>query len=331
MQTSSGIDAAISKKSLEEFGVGENSVLKYLVADPVEMKDGSQLFPRQIRKVHFTPVLPERVPSPYLIAASKSCANMLELNPDESNRSEFSAVFSGNNLLPGLDKPYATVYGCHSYGQWFGQLGDGRALSIGEVYTSQANTIEGVYKTSLVDVGSIDGGLKGSDEHQAIDKESNRDRYYGNHIFELQLKGCGRSPFSRGFDGKAVVRSSVREFLGECAFLLVPIQLCIGLFRHSLVDTVRFQFCTVRSLILFQYVLTRSVRGHAPPGGPHHASAFGEYCLADVRTCCCLVFDTLVGKNMMMVDVPAIKGLLRLHSTWFPFSLFPFFLVYCRL
>jgi uncharacterized protein YdiU (UPF0061 family) len=212
MQSSSNIGTTVPERSLEEFGVGENTVLKYLVADPVEMKDGSQLFPRQIRKVHFTPVLPERVPSPYLIAASKSCAKMLELSLNESNRNEFSAFLCGNNLLPGLDRPYATVYGCHSYGQWFGQLGDGRALSIGEVYTSRANTIEDVYKTSLVDVEALERGVKGSEDYYG-----GSDRYYGNHVFELQLKGCGRSPFSRGFDGKAVVRSSVREFLGESA------------------------------------------------------------------------------------------------------------------
>lgn len=41
-----------------------------------------------------------------------------------------------------------------------------------------------------------------------------RSEYYGQHLFELQLKGAGKSPFSRGFDGKAVMRSSVREYLG---------------------------------------------------------------------------------------------------------------------
>jgi len=64
------------------------------------------------------------------------------------------------------------VYGCHVYGQWFGQLGDGRAINLGEVENSGQR-------------------------------------------FELQLKGGGRTPFSRGFDGKAVLRSCIREFLAS--------------------------------------------------------------------------------------------------------------------
>lgn len=47
----------------------------------------------------------------------------------------FAAVLVGNELAPGLDNPYCMIYGCHCYGQWFGQLGDGRAITIGEVYT----------------------------------------------------------------------------------------------------------------------------------------------------------------------------------------------------
>ena len=44
---------------------------------------------------------------------------------------------------------------------------------------------------------------------------NNNNNYYGNHIYELQLKGSGRSPYSRGFDGRAVLRSSIREYLGS--------------------------------------------------------------------------------------------------------------------
>ena len=177
-----------SMRSLEEFGRGENTISKYLVADNVPLENGSKMFPRIVKKVHFTNVLPESVPNPYFITASKSCAEMLQLDPKELTTDNFVQALSGNILLPGLDTPYATVYGCHCYGQWFGQLGDGRALSIGEVHT--ANT------------------------------EKGKDCHYSEQIYELQLKGCGRSPYSRGFDGRAVLRSSVREFLGEklCIF-----------------------------------------------------------------------------------------------------------------
>jgi uncharacterized protein YdiU (UPF0061 family) len=197
------------KRKLDLFGQGENSIRKYLTEDKVELKDGSQHFPRQVRKAHFTSVLPEPVPRPHFVAASGSCAEMLNLDPSETKTSDFAAAFGGNKLLPGLDKPYATVYGCHSYGRWFGQLGDGRALSLGEVYTAQTNRIDDMYSTNSAQLGDGAAATKscGSQQGQA-------DHHYSDHIMELQLKGCGRSPYSRGFDGRAVLRSSVREFLG---------------------------------------------------------------------------------------------------------------------
>lgn len=191
---------SVEFRSIEQFGRGENTIPKYLTADEVELKDGSSHYPRQVRRAHYTHVLPEPVPKPTLLAASSSCAAMLNLKAEELNTSAFVEAMSGNKLLPGLDKPYATVYGCHSFGQWFGQLGDGRALSIGDVYTAQTNRIDDLYAQTSTATSN-----KGPAERD----------FYGDHVMELQLKGCGRSPYSRGFDGRAVVRSSVREFLGE--------------------------------------------------------------------------------------------------------------------
>lgn len=76
----------------------------------------------------------------------------------------------------------------------FGQLGDGRAMGIGEVMVQRDNTVSPTQTVRTV-IG------------EEFDIHEER--------FELQLKGCGRSPYSRGFDGRAVLRSSVREFLGE--------------------------------------------------------------------------------------------------------------------
>ena len=157
-------------KGLNEFGLTtENSFIKFLNAESTEGKE--QHTPRQIFKVHYTQVNPEAVPTPYMIAASDSCAKALGLSPSVFRTSPFVKAFAGNNLLPGLDAPYASNYGCHCYSSWFGQLGDGRAMALGEVL--------------------------GSDGER----------------YELQLKGCGRSPYSRGFDGRAVLRSSIREYL----------------------------------------------------------------------------------------------------------------------
>ena len=57
---------------------------------------------------------------------------MIDLDPAEFLRPEFAMVFSGNARAPGSD-PYAQCYGGHQFGNWAGQLGDGRAMSLGEV------------------------------------------------------------------------------------------------------------------------------------------------------------------------------------------------------
>src|SRR3982751_5189770 len=78
-------------------------------------------------------------------------------------------AFTGNRLLPGSD-PLASVYSGHQFGVWAGQLGDGRALLLGEIDTPSGPQ-------------------------------------------EIQLKGAGHTPYSRMGDGRAVLRSSIREFL----------------------------------------------------------------------------------------------------------------------
>lgn len=231
-------------RSLDQFGVGTNTFTKYLVGDDVELKNGSQMYPKQLRKIHFTNVLPEEVAAPTLIGASTSCALALELDPAEFTNEIFADAFSGNKLLPGLDVPYATVYGCHSYGQWFGQLGDGRALSIGEVFTSH-RLDEDAHRNQI-------------SPHPLLSRGIPQEDYCGDHIQELQLKGCGRSPFSRGFDGRAVLRSSVREFLGT--------NICM-----SFVFLLIVVYCDLLFLVLIS-----SVRSDAPLRSAHHKSTFGK-------------------------------------------------------
>lgn len=171
----SAISSMISGgKNLRDFAVStENTLLDFLVAEE-NFASKDQFMPRQIYHAHFTPCKTEPVPNPYFVIASQDCAQTLGLSVEShvEERERFTNAFVGNEVLPGLEDSYCTVYGCHVYGSWFGQLGDGRAITLGEV-------------------------------------EHNQNRY------ELQLKGAGRSPFSRGFDGKAVLRSCVREFLAS--------------------------------------------------------------------------------------------------------------------
>ncbi|SAL44794.1 hypothetical protein AWB65_03477 [Caballeronia humi] len=112
------------------------------------------------------------VPDPYLVAVSADAAQRLGIDPALAREPAFAEFFAGNPTRdwPADQLPYATVYSGHQFGVWAGQLGDGRAIGLGEV-------------------------------------EHNGER------FELQLKGAGRTPYSRMGDGRAVLRSSIREFL----------------------------------------------------------------------------------------------------------------------
>lgn len=125
---------------------------------------------RQVLAACFSHVEPTPVSAPYLIAYSAPAAALIDLPPAECETELFLQVFSGNRLLTEM-RPYAACYGGHQFGNWAGQLGDGRAISLGEVASSRAGR------------------------------------------WELQLKGAGPTPYSRHADGRAVVRSSVREFL----------------------------------------------------------------------------------------------------------------------
>ncbi len=125
---------------------------------------------RQVFGACFSPVLPSPVTAPQLLAWSREVAELLDLTPEDVRSPEFAAVFGGNALIEGME-PYAACYGGHQFGNWAGQLGDGRAITLGE----------------------------------AVNARGER--------WELQLKGAGPTPYSRSADGRAVLRSSIREFL----------------------------------------------------------------------------------------------------------------------
>jgi serine/tyrosine/threonine adenylyltransferase len=125
---------------------------------------------RQVRNAAFSRVSPSVVARPTLIAYATEVAALLDLSQADCESARFAEVFAGNRVLPGME-PYAACYGGHQFGNWAGQLGDGRAITLGE----------------------------------AINQRAER--------WELQLKGAGPTPYSRTADGRAVLRSSVREFL----------------------------------------------------------------------------------------------------------------------
>ncbi len=125
-------------------------------------------FVRTLPPTCFSSVAPTPVARPVVLAVADEVAALLGLAPKEVRSAEMTAVWAGNAQLPGM-RPYAACYGGYQFGSWAGQLGDGRAITLGEVV--------------------------------------NGDRW------EVQLKGAGPTPYSRHADGRAVLRSSVREFL----------------------------------------------------------------------------------------------------------------------
>jgi uncharacterized protein YdiU (UPF0061 family) len=93
--------------------------------------------PRQVTGACYSSVSPTRVAAPKLVAFSREVAGLLDLSIETCESNEFLQVFVGNRLLPGMS-PYATCYGGHQFGNWAGQLGDGRAINLGEIINQRS-------------------------------------------------------------------------------------------------------------------------------------------------------------------------------------------------
>ncbi len=107
----------------------DNRILNQLPADP----DTSNTR-RQVHNAVYSFVDPTPVAAPALVCASQDVADQLGLSAEDLNSEAFLNVFSGNQKLDGM-RPYAMCYGGYQFGHWAGQLGDGRAINLGEVAT----------------------------------------------------------------------------------------------------------------------------------------------------------------------------------------------------
>ena len=87
---------------------------------------------RQVTGACYSRVEPTPVPAPHLLAHSAEMFDLLGFDAELASDPEFAAVFGGSTLLDGMD-PHAHCYGGHQFGNWAGQLGDGRAIALGEV------------------------------------------------------------------------------------------------------------------------------------------------------------------------------------------------------
>jgi uncharacterized protein YdiU (UPF0061 family) len=113
--------------------VFDNKFTRELPADP-EQKN----FRRQVEQACFSRVRPAVVSHPEKIACAREVAELIDLPEFECDSQRFADVFSGNALLDGMD-PYAMCYGGHQFGNWAGQLGDGRAINLGEVINKKGD------------------------------------------------------------------------------------------------------------------------------------------------------------------------------------------------
>ncbi|MGI4847250.1 MAG: protein adenylyltransferase SelO [Janthinobacterium lividum] len=136
-----------------------------------------------------TPLAPTPLKAPYLVCASASAAGLIGLDPENFKTAEFIESFTGNRPLPG-SRPIAAVYSGHQFGVWAGQLGDGRAILLGDLAVDPHALIPGDVAGHRVPASSVAPGR-----------------------LDVQLKGSGPTPYSRMGDGRAVLRSSIREFL----------------------------------------------------------------------------------------------------------------------
>lgn len=121
----------------------------------------------------YTRLQPTPLPNPYLVGASASAAALVGIDSAAFDTREFVEAFTGN-CLPASAQTLSAVYSGHQFGTWAGQLGDGRAILLGDLPAPLTPP---------------------------------------SHVLEVQLKGAGMTPYSRMGDGRAVLRSSIREFL----------------------------------------------------------------------------------------------------------------------
>ena len=107
----------------------DNRFTEDLPGDPVDLNQ-----PRQVHHAAYSPVRPQATAAPTLLIHSPEVLADLGLTPEVAASDEFLQVFSGNATLDAME-PYAAAYGGHQFGNWAGQLGDGRAIGLGEIVT----------------------------------------------------------------------------------------------------------------------------------------------------------------------------------------------------
>ena len=179
------IEAITKTKTFTDFSKqADYSLMDSLLPDPQATNDGDDHLTREVFSGHYVPVVPTAIKEPEYITHSTNLFNELSLSQDLALDEQFSRLFSGDISV--IQKPmrsfgWATGYALSIYGTEYIQqcpFGTGNGYGDGRAIS----IFEGLF---------------------------NGDRW------EMQLKGAGPTPYCRGADGRAVLRSSVREFLAQ--------------------------------------------------------------------------------------------------------------------
>jgi uncharacterized protein YdiU (UPF0061 family) len=140
-------------------------------ASPLSL-DGLRFVRRygELPETFYTRLAPTPFERPFLVHFNPDAADLIDLDPADAQRPDFADFFCGKRQLPGSD-PLAAVYAGHQFGYYVPQLGDGRAILLGEARNAR------------------------------------------DEVWDIELKGSGKTPYSRMGDGRAVLRSTLREYL----------------------------------------------------------------------------------------------------------------------
>jgi uncharacterized protein YdiU (UPF0061 family) len=225
----------------------------------------------QLPELFYRRTQPTPVPSPRLLALNEPLALELGLDPEALRSPEGVAVLAGNRVPAGAE-PLALAYAGHQFGHFVPQLGDGRALLLGEV----------------------------------------RDR--AGQRRDLQWKGSGRTPFSRGGDGRAALGPVLRELLASEAMA------ALGVPTTRVLAAVATGAPVLRDTPLPGAVLVRVATSHLRVGTFQFAAARGDTAALAALTDWALDRhfadrDRSEGAALALLDA-VIDGQARLVARW---------------
>ncbi len=181
----------------------------------------------RLPEIFFTRQSPTRVAAPAFIRTNETLAKLLRIDPQWLDSAEALRVLSGSEIAEGSE-PVATVYAGHQFGGWNPQLGDGRAILLGEVI--------------------------GTDGQR----------------YDIQLKGSGRTPYSRMGDGRSPLGPVLREYIVSEAMAALGVPTTRSLAAISTGENV------LREEMLPGAVLTRVASSHIRVGTFQYFSARGD-------------------------------------------------------